>query len=296
MWSKNSHCEILTYPTGFVSSVNQHHLLVCFLHDVKDILQVYELSTGQLVMDLPLDVGTVCGVSCKKKHSDFFYKFSSFTTPGRSFLLTRFILALNWYKPDAKRINSRHVSFFHIDVFKCVYLMFGNLRYRHSSGTTEWNADAWGMATKEYFKMLCVFIEFVSHIVAGDTLFVWWTLLFLLHWLTCKEGVMAEKREKDTHLLANLIQNIVKFFFYHLRMNLLLNTLRCLMFGTTFVASTHPGIIYHCDLSKAKPQPTVFREVEVKGIKQEDYQTHQVTSFPFTSFFCSFPLILHFKQ
>lgn len=107
---------------------------------------------------------------------------------------------------------------------------------------------------------------------------------------------MAEKREKDTHLLANLIQNIVKFFFYHLRMNLLLNTLRCLMFGTTFVASTHPGIIYHCDLSKAKPQPTVFREVEVKGIKQEDYQTHQVTSFPFTSFFCSFPLILHFKQ
>lgn len=95
MWSKNSHCEILTYPTGFVSSVNQHHLLVCYLHDVKDILQVYELSTGQLVMDLPLDVGTVCGVSCKKKHSDFFYKFSSFTTPGRAFLLTRFILALN---------------------------------------------------------------------------------------------------------------------------------------------------------------------------------------------------------
>ncbi|XP_071356690.1 prolyl endopeptidase-like [Trachinotus anak] len=67
---------------GFVSCVNQHHLLVNYVHDVKDILQVYELSTGQLVRDLPLDVGTVAGVSCKKKHSEFFYNFTSFTTPG----------------------------------------------------------------------------------------------------------------------------------------------------------------------------------------------------------------------
>lgn len=68
---------------GFVSCVNKRHLLVNYLHDVKDILQLYELSTGQLVRDLPLKVGTVCGVSCKKKHSEFFYKFTSFTTPGR---------------------------------------------------------------------------------------------------------------------------------------------------------------------------------------------------------------------
>lgn len=68
---------------GFASCVNKRHLLVNYLHDVKDILQVYELSTGQLVRDLPLKVGTVCGVSCKKKHSEFFYKFTSFTTPGR---------------------------------------------------------------------------------------------------------------------------------------------------------------------------------------------------------------------
>lgn len=32
--------------------------------------------------------------------------------------------------------------------------------------------------------------------------------------VSCKEGVMAEKREKDTHLFANLIQNIVKFCFF----------------------------------------------------------------------------------
>lgn len=67
---------------GFVSCVNQRHLLVNYVHDVKDILQLYELSSGRLIRDLPLDVGTVAGVSCKKKHSDFFYKFTSFTTPG----------------------------------------------------------------------------------------------------------------------------------------------------------------------------------------------------------------------
>uniref|UniRef100_A0A8C5ETA2 Prolyl endopeptidase n=1 Tax=Gouania willdenowi TaxID=441366 RepID=A0A8C5ETA2_GOUWI len=64
------------------SPVNQRHLLVNYIHDVKDILQVYELSSGSLVQDLPLEVGTVAGVSCKKKHSEFFYNFTSFTTPG----------------------------------------------------------------------------------------------------------------------------------------------------------------------------------------------------------------------
>lgn len=67
---------------SFVSCVNQHYLLANYLHDVKDILQLYELSTGKFVQDLPLDVGTVAGVSCKKKYSELFYKFTSYTTPG----------------------------------------------------------------------------------------------------------------------------------------------------------------------------------------------------------------------
>ncbi|MEQ2197444.1 hypothetical protein XENOCAPTIV_029599 [Xenoophorus captivus] len=114
---------------GFVSCVNQCHLLVNYVHDVKDILQLFDLSSGQHVRDLPLDVGTIAGVSCKKKHSEFFYKFTSFTTPD-------------------------HV-----------------------------------------------------------------------------------------HLL---------------------------------VLAVFPGIIYHCDLSHSSPEPRVFREVEVKGINQEDFQTSQV--------------------
>ncbi|XP_028820544.1 prolyl endopeptidase isoform X1 [Denticeps clupeoides] len=67
---------------GFVACVNQRHLLVNYVHDVKDILQLWDLPSGTLIRDLPLDVGTVAGLSCKKKHPDFFYKFTSFTTPG----------------------------------------------------------------------------------------------------------------------------------------------------------------------------------------------------------------------
>ncbi|KAM4724987.1 prolyl endopeptidase [Anableps anableps] len=67
---------------GFVSCVNQRHLLVNYVHDVKDVLRLFELSGGRLVRELPLEVGTIAGVSCKKKHSEFFYKFTSFTTPG----------------------------------------------------------------------------------------------------------------------------------------------------------------------------------------------------------------------
>lgn len=47
----------------------------------------------------------------------------------------------------------------------------------------------------------------------------------------------------------------------------------------------YPGIIYHCDLSESNPEPKVFREVEVKGIKQEDYQTTQVLSSCFIFFY-----------
>uniref|UniRef100_A0A672T843 Prolyl endopeptidase n=1 Tax=Sinocyclocheilus grahami TaxID=75366 RepID=A0A672T843_SINGR len=46
---------------GFVACVNQCYLLVNYVHDVKDILQLYELQSGKLIRDLLLDVGTVVG-------------------------------------------------------------------------------------------------------------------------------------------------------------------------------------------------------------------------------------------
>ncbi|XP_041096417.1 prolyl endopeptidase, partial [Polyodon spathula] len=67
---------------GFVACVNYSFLLVNYLHDVKDVLQLHQLRTGEFLRSLPLAVGTVVGVSSRKKHADFFYQFTSFTTPG----------------------------------------------------------------------------------------------------------------------------------------------------------------------------------------------------------------------
>ncbi|KAK1156737.1 hypothetical protein AOXY_G25779 [Acipenser oxyrinchus oxyrinchus] len=67
---------------GFVACVNYSFLLVNYLHDVKDVLQLHQLRTGEFLRTLPLAVGTVVGVSSRKKHADFFYQFNSFTTPG----------------------------------------------------------------------------------------------------------------------------------------------------------------------------------------------------------------------
>ncbi|XP_005991058.1 prolyl endopeptidase isoform X1 [Latimeria chalumnae] len=65
----------------FATCVNQKFLVVDYLHDVKDVLQLYDLS-GQFLKDLPLDVGTIMGFSGRKKDTEIFYQFSSFLTPG----------------------------------------------------------------------------------------------------------------------------------------------------------------------------------------------------------------------
>ncbi|CAL9753293.1 unnamed protein product [Musa acuminata subsp. burmannicoides] len=63
-------------------AVNGNQILVCYLRDVKHILQIRDMSTGDLLHCLPLDVGSVSGISARRENSEVFISFTSFLSPG----------------------------------------------------------------------------------------------------------------------------------------------------------------------------------------------------------------------
>uniref|UniRef100_A0A2K5D4T6 Prolyl endopeptidase n=1 Tax=Aotus nancymaae TaxID=37293 RepID=A0A2K5D4T6_AOTNA len=66
-----------------VACVRSNFLVLCYLHDVKNILQLHNLTTGALLKTFPLQVGSVVGYSSQKKDIEIFYhQFTSFLSPG----------------------------------------------------------------------------------------------------------------------------------------------------------------------------------------------------------------------
>lgn len=63
-------------------AVNGDQLVVSYLSDVKNVLQLRDLKTGALLHQLPIDIGTVSAVSARRKDSMIFIKFTSFLVPG----------------------------------------------------------------------------------------------------------------------------------------------------------------------------------------------------------------------
>lgn len=64
------------------SAVNSNQMIVSYLSDVKYVLQVRDLETGSMLHNLPIDIGTVYGISARRKDSTVFIRFTSFLTPG----------------------------------------------------------------------------------------------------------------------------------------------------------------------------------------------------------------------
>ncbi|KAH7663344.1 Peptidase S9A prolyl oligopeptidase protein [Dioscorea alata] len=63
-------------------AVNGSQLLVSYLSDVKYVLQLRDLKTGILLHQLPIDIGSVTGISGRREDNEVFIGFTSFLTPG----------------------------------------------------------------------------------------------------------------------------------------------------------------------------------------------------------------------
>ncbi|XP_074437131.1 prolyl endopeptidase [Larus michahellis] len=66
----------------WVACVRSNFLVLCYLHDVKNILQLHDLATGAHLKTFPLEVGSIVGYSGQKKDTEIFYQFTSFLSPG----------------------------------------------------------------------------------------------------------------------------------------------------------------------------------------------------------------------
>ncbi|XP_056620218.1 prolyl endopeptidase [Triplophysa dalaica] len=66
----------------FATCTYSRFLFVCFLHDVKNMLKMFHLSSGEEIRTFPLDVGSVMGFTGRKIDSEIFYSFTSFLSPS----------------------------------------------------------------------------------------------------------------------------------------------------------------------------------------------------------------------
>ncbi|KAM3304463.1 prolyl endopeptidase [Capsicum chacoense] len=63
-------------------AVNENQLLVNYLRDVKNVLQLRDLESGSLLHHLPIDIGSVTGISARRKDDSVFIGFMNFLIPG----------------------------------------------------------------------------------------------------------------------------------------------------------------------------------------------------------------------
>lgn len=62
--------------------VNHQQLVVCYMSDVKHLLKLHDLQSGELLHTLPLEIGSVAEISGRPQDAEFFFSFTSFLTPG----------------------------------------------------------------------------------------------------------------------------------------------------------------------------------------------------------------------
>lgn len=65
-----------------VLCVNNDVLVMCYLRDVKNVIELHRMSDGSLIKTLETDIGSTQGMSGRRNMDEFFMKFTSFLSPG----------------------------------------------------------------------------------------------------------------------------------------------------------------------------------------------------------------------
>lgn len=57
-------------------------MFTSYTKDVKSTLELRHLENGSLVLEFPLEIGSISSTSGKREDEQFFFKLSTFTSPG----------------------------------------------------------------------------------------------------------------------------------------------------------------------------------------------------------------------
>lgn len=57
-------------------------IFTSYTKDVKSTLELRHLQNGSLILEFPLEIGSISSTSGKREHTEFFFKLSTFTNAG----------------------------------------------------------------------------------------------------------------------------------------------------------------------------------------------------------------------
>lgn len=81
--------------------VNKDFLVAVYMIDVVNVIQVFKI-TGEFLFDVDTPIGTISSISGKVKGTEFFYKFTTFLSPG---IIYRYDFSVN---PNKIKVTLAH--------------------------------------------------------------------------------------------------------------------------------------------------------------------------------------------
>ena len=101
--------------------INNDKLILQYMHDVKSVLLVHDLTTGAYLHKINIPVGTVAGTSGRRVDNELFVQFMSFLTPGTIY---RYDFSINDEETRLSVFRQAKVNNFESDMFETTQVFY----------------------------------------------------------------------------------------------------------------------------------------------------------------------------